>query len=165
MIRSSRDAPLARPAGPIDPPSGDAAPSGYGWPFWLTYAANFLLMVAVSLLFRYADLVTCLGGTEWHLGWIVGIGMVGSLAMRLTLGTSIDHYGPRAVWRASIVLFAVSCFAHLAVASHTGPAIYALRIVWCCWNHRTGIFSSHWSGLQPSVKWRGWESIPPNLTT
>ncbi len=132
MIRPSPDASLARPTNPYRSPRSAPTPSGYGRPFWLTYAANFLLMVAVSLLFRYADLVTCMGGNEWHLGWIVGIGMVGSLAMRLTLGTSIDHYGPRAVWRASIVLFAASCFAHLAVTSHTGPVIYALRILFCC---------------------------------
>ncbi|MBN2476207.1 MAG: MFS transporter [Pirellulales bacterium] len=98
----------------------------------MAYAANTLIMVAVSLLYRYADFVTLLGGTELHLGWIVGVGMVGSLAMRLALGASIDHYGPRAVWLGSLTLFAASCFAHLAVGTCNGPAIYLLRIAWCC---------------------------------
>ena len=43
-------------------------------------------MTAWSLLYRYADFVRLLGGTEFHLGWIVGVGMVGSIFMRLALG-------------------------------------------------------------------------------
>lgn len=91
-------------------------------------------MVALgsTLLFRYADFVTQLGGTEFHLGWIVGVGMIGSLVMRLLLGSCIDKYGSRIVWLASIVLFIVVCFGHLTITSHTGIAIYALRILFCC---------------------------------
>ncbi len=116
-------------ASPTDP---TGRPTAYGPPFWLAYAANTLVMVAISLLFRYADFVTLLGGTELHLGWIVGVGMVGSLAMRVALGMGIDHYGPRAVWLGSLAVFAASCFAHLAIASCNGPAIYLARIAWCC---------------------------------
>ncbi len=104
----------------------------YGTPFWLAYVANTLVMVAISLLFRYADFVTYLGGTELHLGWIVGVGMVGSLVMRLAMGVGIDRYGPRVVWLGSVVLFASTCFAHVAITSYTDPAIYLLRIAWCC---------------------------------
>ncbi|MFZ1934743.1 MAG: MFS transporter [Thermoguttaceae bacterium] len=111
-------------------PSEQAA--GYDRPFWLAYAANLLLASAASLLFRYADFVTLLGGTEFHLGWIVGVGMVGSLAMRLFLGSWIDRYGARLLWLGSLLLFVATCFAHLAVASHTGAAIYLLRIGYCC---------------------------------
>lgn len=107
-------------------------PVVYGWPFWLAYASNLLIMVAVSLLFRYADFVTLLGGTEFHLGWIVGVGMVGSLVMRFVLGSWIDHYGTRAVWLGSLLLFVAACFAHMAVASHAGVAIYLFRILYCC---------------------------------
>ncbi len=91
-----------------------------------------LIAAAVSLLYRYADFVTLLGGTEFHLGWIVGVGMVGSLAMRLFLGSWIDRYGAGRLWLASLLLFSVTCSAHLAVASHTGAAIYLLRICYCC---------------------------------
>ena len=104
----------------------------YDRPFWLAYASNMLLMVAVALLFRYADFVTLLGGTEFHLGWIVGVGMVGSLVTRLALGSCIDRYGSRLLWLGSTVLFVATCFAHLAIASHTGVAIYLLRISYCC---------------------------------
>ena len=85
-------------------------------------------MAAVAVLYRYADFVTLLGGTEFHLGWIVGVGMVGSLAMRMVLGSWIDRYGAGLLWLGSTLLFVVTCFAHLAVASHTGVAIYLLRI-------------------------------------
>lgn len=125
----------------LDPPAGVAERStAYGRPFWLAYAANTLIMVAVSLLFRYADFISLLGGTEYHLGWIVGVGMVGSLAMRLFLGVGIDNYGPRLVWHGSLILFAAACFGHLLVSTHTGPVIYLLRIVLCC--SMAGIFGA-----------------------
>jgi MFS family permease len=97
-------------------------------------------MVAIALLFRYADFVTVLGGSEWHLGWIVGVGMVGSLLVRLFLGTGIDRYGPRLVWLWSLVVFAGSCFGHVLVASHNGPAVYVLRIGFC--SSIAGIFGA-----------------------
>ncbi len=133
MIRASHSPSVSprpatlQPAGPA--PAGGPA---YGRPFWLAYAANILVMVAVSLLFRYADFVAALGGSEWELGWIVGTGMVGSLAVRLTLGTWIDQYGPRRVWLAALGLLGASCLAHLAVGTCHGPAIYLLRIAYCC---------------------------------
>lgn len=91
-----------------------------------------MVVIGGTLLFRYADFVTQLGGTEFHLGWIVGVGMIGSLCMRLALGTCIDRYGSRIVWLASTVLYIAVCFGHLAITSHTGIAIYALRILFCC---------------------------------
>ena len=101
----------------------------YGLPFWRAYAANSLITIAWALLYRYADFVKALGGSEYHLGWIVGIGMVGSLVMRFALGTGIDQYGPRRVWLGALALFAVTCFTHLAVAPHQFLAVCVLRIV------------------------------------
>lgn len=128
MIRASQSS-IRQPS--LGPSSG-AESTAYGRPFWLAYVANLLIMVAISLLFRYADFVVLLGGTELQLGWIVGVGMVGSLAVRLALGTGIDHYGPGAVWLASAGLFAISCFAHLAITICHGPAVYLVRMAWCC---------------------------------
>jgi MFS family permease len=127
--------------------------SPYGKVFWRAYVANSMVMVAVALLFRYADFVAFLGGTELHLGWIVGVGMVGSLAMRFFLGVAIDHYGPRVVWLSSLVLFAVSCLAHLGILSYQGPAIYLLRVSSCC--AIAGIFGASMtfvSGRAPTVR-------------
>ncbi len=136
---------MIRSAGPFQPQdhrSDTAPPSGrfaflgqgspYGSHFWLAYLANILAMMAIAILYRYADFVLFLGGSEWHLGWIVGIGMVGSLAVRLAMGQAIDTYGPRLIWLASIVLFALVCFAHLAVTTHNGLPIYLLRLAFCC---------------------------------
>ena len=101
----------------------------YGVVFWKAYVANLLVMTALALLFRYADLISCLGGTEIDLGLIVGVGMLGSLLMRVFLAVGIDHHGPRDVWVGSAVVLALSCFAHVWITSCHGPAIYVLRIV------------------------------------
>ena len=125
--RRHRPRPTIQPA-QTAPPQSDA----YGQPFRFAYLSNVLLLSAVGLLFRYADFVTLLGGTEYHLGWIVGMGMVGSFFMRMALGTWIDRYGARPLWLGSLALFVVTCFAHLAVGSHAGMAIYLLRVSYCC---------------------------------
>lgn len=125
----------------------------YGWPFWNAYLANFLVMIAIALLFRYADFVAVLGGSELHLGWIVGIGMVGSLAARVFLGGAIDRYGTRRVWLAALLLFSLCCFGHLFVTSCRGLAIYVLRILFCC--GIAGIFGASMtfiSGRAPTAR-------------
>ncbi len=115
------------------PPAEDAAPEfparAYGAPFWYTYVSNAAMMVAVSILFRYADFVTYLGGSELQLGLIVGAGMVGALTMRMVQGVGIDQYGPRLVWLASVALFMVSLLCHLAITRIDTPAIYLVRVL------------------------------------
>lgn len=124
-------------AEPPLPQSADAAevPDGcsrlYGWPFWNTYVACTLVNVAYAILFRYADFVAVAGGTELNLGWIVGVGMVGSVLARFSLGAAIDQRGPRLVWFVSLGAFAGCCFAHLAVTRCDGLAVYFLRVVYC----------------------------------
>ena len=138
MIRSASRPPRPPRRRPSSQPRTEAekrpaaSHAAYGRPFWLAYASNLLVVIAVSLLYRYADFVRLLGGTEFHLGWIVGVGMIGSLLMRLALGSCIDTYGTKMVWLGSTLLFAATCFAHLAIVSHTGLAIYLLRILFCC---------------------------------
>jgi len=107
-------------------------PTAYDRPFWLAYMSTLLMSAAASLLYRYADFVTVLGGTEFHLGWIVGVGMVGSFAMRMVLGSWIDRYGAGLLWFGSTLLFVLTCFAHLTIASYAGTVIYLLRISYCC---------------------------------
>ena len=38
-----------------------------------------------------------------------------------------------------------------------------LQMMWSCWHHRSLTFSTHWTGLQPSLKRTGWGSAPLNL--
>jgi len=104
----------------------------YDRSFWCGYVANVLILVAVALMFRYSDFVTVLGGSAWNLGWIVGIGAIGSLAMRLTQGVGIDHFGPRKIWMLSLALVAASLLGHLLVTRVDGLMIYVLRIGYQC---------------------------------
>lgn len=121
--------PAAQVLGLRPVPRSEAGEStAFGWPFWLTYGSNFLLMVAVSLLYRYGDFVTFLDGNEVDLGWIISVGMIGSLAMRLGQGIGIDAYGPRQIWLMSSTMFIATCFAHLLVTDVHGPLVYCLRI-------------------------------------
>lgn len=122
--------PLPRPRA-FGAPSAHAAPSAYGKTFWLCYLSNAALTAAAAILYRYADFVHLFGGGEFELGWIVGIGMTGSLAMRWWLGTGIDRLGPRRVWLASQALFAAVVAAHVLVTTIDGPTVYALRILYC----------------------------------
>lgn len=141
-------APLPAAAQPSDPPTGRSE-NAYDTSFWKAFLANSLVTVAVAVLYRYADFVTLLGGTELHLGWIVGIGMVGSLTTRLFVGTRIDHYGPRLVWLSALALLACVCFGHVLVMHYPGASIrdpvvvaacVGLRIVmWCA---IAGIYAS-----------------------
>ena len=122
----------AKSAAELASPVPVAQGATYDTAFWLTYAANLAIMAAHSLLFRYADVVFYFGGSELLLGWIVGVGMVGSLAMRAAQGVGIDRYGPRRMWMLSTLLFIASCLGHLLVTRVDGPLIFALRIGYNC---------------------------------
>jgi MFS family permease len=101
----------------------------YGQVFWLSYLSNALTMIALSILVRYADFVSHLGGAEGQLGLIVGVGMVGSLLMRFGQGIGIDRLGSRTIWLWSLVMLVLSLLAHCLINSSTGPAIFLLRIL------------------------------------
>jgi MFS family permease len=128
-------------------------PAVYGTTFWLCYLSNGALTAAAALLYRYADFVSLFGGGEFELGWIVGVGMTGSLAMRWWLGAGIDRLGPRRVWLASQALFAAVVAAHVLVTTIHGPAVYALRILYCV--AVAGVFGSSITFISRTVPaWR-----------
>ncbi|GAB6167152.1 hypothetical protein JCM19992_31520 [Thermostilla marina] len=133
MIREEADNSLPMPG----PSGGDAARRArpadriYDSTFWLAATANTITIVGASLLYRYADLVKALGGTDFDLGWIVGIGVVGSLVSRLFLGNAIDRYGARPFWLAGLLLTAASCAVHPALTTCRSPVIYLARIAFC----------------------------------
>ncbi len=136
MIRPASPHPLIalkRKLLPSDRPtftrSAPEVPTPYDAAFWLAYVANMALLMALSLLFRYADFVEFLGGSEFELGLIAGIGMIGSLLVRLAQGVGIDRYGVRLVWLWSLVLFTVVLIAHAGLTTVHGPAVYILQIV------------------------------------
>ena len=54
-------------------PPGASRAGLYDATFGLCYVANMLVTMGVSLLFRYADFIRFLGGSELQLGLIVGV--------------------------------------------------------------------------------------------
>lgn len=127
--------------------------AGFGRPFWFSYAANLSMMVSVSLLFVYAEFIKSIGGKEWNVGWIVGIGMVGGILMRFAQGVGIDRFGPRRVWICSNIGYVSCCLLHLAVTRVDTPWIYFLRIAYQ--SSLAGIFGasiSYVSGRAPIAR-------------
>lgn len=131
MSVSSEAALQPAPAARVVSSTTTPAPASvYGRAFWCAYVSNTAMMVAISLLYRYADFVLYLGGTEWNVGLIVGSGMVGSLLMRFFQGFGIDHFGPRRIWLWSMTLFAISMLLHVTVTSVHSPRIFLLRVLY-----------------------------------
>lgn len=102
----------------------------FGGSFWCAYVANTSLMLGVSLLFRYSDFVEHLGGSEYELGWIVGIGMVGAVVMRLVIGLCVDRYGAANTWIVSELGVILSLVGHLGVDGVNSLEIYGLRMLY-----------------------------------
>lgn len=113
---------------PSAPPAGLL---GYPTEFWWAYAANASLVIANSLLIRYAEFVRLWSPEEasWHLGWICGVGMLGSVVMRLVLGVGMDVYGPRRVWLLSAAGFIACALGHLLITAVDSWPVYLLRIL------------------------------------
>lgn len=130
VTRGDTGDPAAQSPGGAEPAEGRVSERGvFGGTFWFCYLSNAMLMIGVSILFRYADFVSHLGGSEWHLGAIVGVGMIGGLAVRVLLGVGIDRYGPRRIWLGSLSLFTLAVLAHLLIDTVHGPAVYVVRIL------------------------------------
>ncbi|QDV49344.1 MFS transporter [Gimesia fumaroli] len=94
--------------------------------FWLCYLANVLLVTANALTFRFADLITYLGGTEELVGDIVSCGVFVALIARFFLGQGIDRYGVRSLWALSAVIFVFGA-GGMALCRSLGWQIFALR--------------------------------------
>ena len=102
----------------------------YGVSLLFAFLANVFLLISVSLLFRYADFVTSIGGTEWHLGWIVGVGSIGAIIFRLWLGTAIDRIGPERIWYACLIGQIISLYLHLHIEAPGTLAVYFVRFLY-----------------------------------
>lgn len=100
---------------------------GYDRAFWLTYVSNTLTTLANGMLVRYSDYVDVLGGDEQQLGLIVGVGMIGSILIRLAQGDAIDRYGAYRIWFWSVVAYSFSLLLHLTVSTAYGPAAFLVR--------------------------------------
>ncbi len=115
----------------VKPSAEDIAPPQklYDTVFFCTYFANVFMLTSFSLLFRFADFVESLGGDEWHLGWIVGLGTVGAIIFRLVQGAAIDRFGAIVVWVLSLAGLIVSILLHVGVTNVNGWEVYAIRFL------------------------------------
>lgn len=107
-------------------------PNPYDSIFFVAYASNALLMIAISLLFRYYDFVKALNGDEFVLGLIVGIGTIGAIAVRILQGVGTDRLGARAIWIGSLACYSASIFLHLFIQNLDPPVVYAARVLMQC---------------------------------
>ncbi len=122
---ADRQAVLTLPTLTRSPAVDDSPYRGF---FWMAFAANLCASTVLAVLFRFADFVEHLGGDEEALGYIVGIGMIGALCMRLAQGLGVDRFGPRRVWIWSLILLAAACASHLAITTLEGPSVYLLHV-------------------------------------
>ncbi len=113
-----------------NPPNENATDEKvYGSQFWLAYVANFALVAANSLMYRFAELVAFLGGTERAAGAIVGTGFASVLLVRLYLGQGIDRCGVRTAWVISTLLF-IAGSALLLFCHKVAVGLYVARILY-----------------------------------
>lgn len=96
--------------------------------FWLSYAANLLLVSANAMTFRFAEFVQVFGGTEKVAGFIVGCGVFSALFGRLFLGQAIDRLGARRLWQLVTVSFVCGAML-LAISDAIEFTLYAGRIL------------------------------------
>lgn len=63
--------------------------------FFLLFAVVFCFICGFSLQFHFGQYVAFLGGNESQLGWVLGLGVIGSLCTRPIVGVLIDRFGPK----------------------------------------------------------------------
>ena len=94
--------------------------------FWLMYLANWSLVAANAVTFRFAEFVKLLGGGEAMTGELVTVGLLGAVLIRFAFGQEIDRLGYRRVW-----LFGAGCVVAgtigMLTAASLGP-LYAARL-------------------------------------
>lgn len=113
--------PTSRPAATAD------SPRVYDRIFWISYAANLILVSANAMTFRFAEFIQVFGGTEKVAGFIVGCGVAAALFGRMFLGQAIDRFGARRLWILVSISFVTGCVL-MAFANDIGPTLYAGRI-------------------------------------
>lgn len=123
---------IARSSAPVAMSSREV----YSPQFWLSYTANTLLVAATALLFRFAEFVKFLNGSEETAGRVIAVGVCASLALRFFLGQAIDRFGVRRSWITSAVVCTMGSAMFMTV-SDIGPLLYVSRAIFatgvaCC---------------------------------
>ena len=104
-------------------------PGNFRRAFWFAYAAHFAMTLAATMFYRSADFVAIMGGDDFDLGWIVGCGVVGGLAMRAFQAVASDAYGSKPIWITSCFAVTLACVAHVFVPVGQLVWLYPARFV------------------------------------
>lgn len=116
--------------------------------FWLAYAANVVLVAANALTFRFAELVSLLGGNEEVAGDIVSFGLIVAVAIRLAISHLIDDWGTRRFWSLMTFLFFAGSVVFFT-SSRLGWEIYIARASFM--TGLTGMFACSMTHIQNQV--------------
>ena len=81
-----------------EPPSVIADDRLYTWRFFRVFGGVMLFMTGAALQFHFGQYVQYLGHGVDTLGVVLGVSMVGTLAIRLHIGRWIDRFGCRPTW-------------------------------------------------------------------
>lgn len=133
-----------------DPPlaPGPLSEAVYDRRFWLAYVANAALVTGNALTFRFAELVSWLGGSERVAGEIVSLGLLVAVAARLSLSHVIDHYGVRRLWIFTSLLYIAGSTLFL-LTTRLSWDIYAARVLFAV--GLTGMFACSITHIQNGV--------------
>lgn len=127
------------------PPERPEDPPIYTGRFWIAFFANVMLVTSNALTFRFAEFVKFLDGTEETTGFIVSVGLIGSLIFRAFLGQAIDSFGIRRMWLICAVFNLSGAFLMLT-SSEIGFQLYAARMIFLI--GLTGMFACSVSHIQ-----------------
>ncbi|TWT58376.1 major facilitator superfamily transporter [Thalassoglobus neptunius] len=113
--------------------------------FWIAFAANVMMVTANTMTFRFAEFVKFLGGTEETTGFIVSVGLLGSLFFRAFLGQALDTFGIRRIW---LICATINMTGGLLMmtSSAIGLQLYLARIIFVV--GLSGMFASSVSYIQ-----------------
>jgi len=76
--------------------------------FFQVFAGVMLIMTCTALQFHFGQYIAHLGHGVDVLGWVLGVGYFGTLAIRLGIGGWIDRAGCREVWIAGALTLAAA---------------------------------------------------------
>ena len=99
----------------------------YGRPFFQVLGGSLLTMVGLSMHYHFGEFVAYRGLDEAQLGWITGLGVAGSIALRPYAGRWIDRLGCRNTFLLSACVAAAANGGFLFAESLA--AIIMLRII------------------------------------
>lgn len=94
--------------------------------FFQLFAAVILHMTGVAMQFHFGKYTAALGHDEDTLGWVMGIGMVGTLLARPRIGGWVDQLGTRPVLLAGTFIAGLAAVGYRLTANLV--ALAALRI-------------------------------------